>query len=335
MEHLLRKLSSLWIILAIALIIWMLKEPVSTLGSKWTLIRNGSSVDQWQDPASHLKVLYAKYANDLKVVRQEIGRALDSTDLKGTFGGDNGMPKAMLYDVESEINYLRIRESRPLHVLEMSPACGYSTLWLLAAIRDNSIGHLYSFDINDCAVKTLPTSWQDPKWWTFTKGDASKAFASGSWPVFDFIFIDSEHTADFARGYTRFLLDAIRNTKAIPVSVHDIYGMTCSLDSTPTPEGVVVLEWLAYSQRGSNVFTPSPAKEPALWNTISKIRKEHSIEGALSPAVKKYGECSPTLFFHLLPPLGRARRPVAGDDSYLANCKKVCSASFGLQLVCC
>ena len=51
-------------------------------------------------------------------------------------------------DIEGEIMYLVIRELRPDCIFEISPAAGYSTNYILAALTANGHGCLHSFDIN-------------------------------------------------------------------------------------------------------------------------------------------------------------------------------------------
>jgi hypothetical protein len=89
---------------------------------------------------------------------------------------------ALLHDLEAEVSYMRVREARPRRVLEMSPYCGYSSFWLLAAVRDNggtgdARGRVDAFDLIDCAARTLPASMTtDPsdgfRRWTLHQGDA-------------------------------------------------------------------------------------------------------------------------------------------------------------------
>lgn len=56
---------------------------------------------------------------------------------------------------ESELLYLRIRVSEPENVLEIGPACGWSSLVILTALVHNKKGTLYSFDIEHKAPKIL------------------------------------------------------------------------------------------------------------------------------------------------------------------------------------
>jgi predicted O-methyltransferase YrrM len=79
--------------------------------------------------------LYTKYQADLLKVRAE------QRELHGT-----GM-KAQLDDIEAEITYLRLRETRLSSVVEIGALHGWSTSWILRALRDNEFGHVYSFGV--------------------------------------------------------------------------------------------------------------------------------------------------------------------------------------------
>jgi len=57
-------------------------------------------------------------------------------------------------DIEAEITYLLIRAFRPKTLVKISPLGGWSTSWILNAIRDNNYGTLYSYDLVDDSLKT-------------------------------------------------------------------------------------------------------------------------------------------------------------------------------------
>ena len=95
----------------------------------------------------HACGLYRKYASDLATVIDE-QRGFTA-------------PK-QLDDIEAELTYLRLRELRPAKVMELGTFHGWSTTWMLRALRDNGTGHLYSYDrVDHVAVSythlTLPT----------------------------------------------------------------------------------------------------------------------------------------------------------------------------------
>lgn len=97
----------------------------------------------------HISSLYAKYQDDLRVVR----------DAQRKFLKDRGKSmKAQLDDYEAEMTYLLLRDLRPEIVVEVGTFYGWSTMWILSALRDNGSGHLHSFDIVDNVVRNVPVN---------------------------------------------------------------------------------------------------------------------------------------------------------------------------------
>ena len=78
--------------------------------------------------------------------------------------------KPQLCDIEAELTYLLIREFKPESIVECAPCGGWSTTWLLNALKDNGFGELYSYDLVDLATKTVPSDLSKDKW-TFIQGD--------------------------------------------------------------------------------------------------------------------------------------------------------------------
>src|SRR6478609_1544796 len=60
-----------------------------------------------------------------------------------------------LDDIEAELTYLLLRELRPAAVVEIGTFHGWSTTWILRALRDNGGGHLHSYDLVDHAVRSV------------------------------------------------------------------------------------------------------------------------------------------------------------------------------------
>ena len=69
---------------------------------------------------------------------------------------------------------MRIRELKPEKVMELSPNCGWSTHYILSALRDNGVGELHSYDLVDCAHRVLTAAAEDLAVgrWNFHQGDA-------------------------------------------------------------------------------------------------------------------------------------------------------------------
>jgi predicted O-methyltransferase YrrM len=151
-----------------------------------------------------------------------------------------------LDDVEAELTYLRIRDRRPEVVVEVGAFRGWSTTWILRALRDNDSGSLASFDRIDDAERFVPAGLAER--WRLVKGDVRGRLAEVPARI-DYLFVDADHGADFARWYLAELLPRVHGG----VSIHDIFH-------TPDPgrgggEAEVVLDWLR--RRGISWFTAS------------------------------------------------------------------------------
>lgn len=100
--------------------------------------------------------------------------------------------KPQLDDIEAETTYLLLREFEPRTVVEIAPDGGWSTSWLLAALRDNGHGHLYSYDLFDHSTRTVPRELAEGRW-TFHQGDITRQL--GRLPTrIDYLFLDCAHS---------------------------------------------------------------------------------------------------------------------------------------------
>lgn len=168
-------------------------------------------------------------------------------------------------DIEAEITYLLLRAVRPDAVVEIAPYYGWSTTWILRALRDNGSGRLYSYDLVDYALRTVPASLSNGRW-TFYQGDVRLQLSRLPSQI-DYLFIDATHTAEFARWYTEQLLS--RLASGTPVSVHDVFH---DRDPGRFPEGAVLMSWLA--QRGIPYFTASPGRAPDIHDALVAVKRE-------------------------------------------------------------
>ncbi|MEU2915743.1 class I SAM-dependent methyltransferase [Streptomyces massasporeus] len=200
--------------------------------------------------------LYEKYQDDLRAVR----------DQQRDFLRQRGKSmKAQLDDYEAEITYLLLREYRPETVVEIGTFYGWSTMWILSALRDNGVGHLYSFDIVDRVVTNVPADLSADRW-TFTKGDVRETLGDvvdGA----DYLFIDADHGARFGRWYVENVFPVVR--PGTPTSVHDVFH---GRRPKPISEGSVLMKWLV--EKNKSFFTPSAAKAPEVIEYLSKTKKE-------------------------------------------------------------
>lgn len=204
--------------------------------------------------------LYSKYQEDLRAVR----------DQQRDFLAQRGKTmKAQLDDYEAEITYLLLREHRPETVVEIGTFYGWSTMWILSALRDNGAGHLHSFDIVDNVVSNVPAELSTERW-TFTKGDVRENLG-GVHTRADYLFIDADHGARFGRWYVENIFPGV--SPGTPTSVHDVFH---GRRPKPLSEGSVLMKWLA--EKNIPFFTPSAAKAPEVIEHLSRAKKELGLD---------------------------------------------------------
>jgi predicted O-methyltransferase YrrM len=181
-----------------------------------------------------------------------------------------------LDDLEAEITYLLLRHVRPAHVMELGAFHGWSTTWILRALRDNGTGHLHSFDRVDHVRRSVPAELAQGRW-TFHHGDVRERLADVPRDA-GYLFVDAAHTASFARWYLAELFPLV--PAGIPVSVHDVFHTPWAL---PLTEGGVVVRRLA--ARGTPWFTAARRRAPATHRALRAVRAELGVTGARGTTV--------------------------------------------------
>jgi len=222
---------------------------------------------------AYVSELYREYAGDLA----RVGAA------------QRGFEKALgsrmtpqLDDLEAEITYLLLRATKPAAVVELGTFHGWSTSWILSALRDNGSGQLHSFDLIDNVVRNVPAELAEGRW-TFVQGDIKETVARVPADT-GYLFVDAAHTGRFARWYLDHLFPRV--PAGSTVSVHDVYHFRTTL---PLHEGRVVVRWL--DGRGVPFFTPSRAKARANFDALNALRDELGLE-----QVRGAGD-NPMIFF--------------------------------------
>ena len=128
-------------------------------------------------------------------------------------------------DIECELLYMFVREFKPKSVIEFSPYEGWSTTWLLEAMNKNGVGSCTSYDLVGTSKDKLTELEVDTSRWTLVVDDVTKHFHKFGSP--DFIFIDSDHSAEFAKKYIREVLLPLKHrsksSKPVLVFIHDIF----------------------------------------------------------------------------------------------------------------
>ena len=235
---------------------------------------------------SYIVTLYRKYLPDLIRVRRyqkQIYRKYGywhmtyrwyrtTKKIAGLFGFSMQDPVSLrpqLDDIEAEITYLLLREYKPDTVVEISPSGGWSTTWILQALKDNKTGRLYSFDLIDDSTKTIPSELSKDRW-IFILGDIKNTISKLPKRI-EYLFMDSDHSEDFAKWYVGKIFSKL--AKGTPVSVHDVFHTEDPAHSGG--EGPVVLSWL--SQQRIPFFSTSKAKESITFKAICRLKEQLSL----------------------------------------------------------
>lgn len=240
---------------------------------------------------TEIQGLYRKYAADLKRVRQEqlefyrqsgevssrseplpVKLSAISNRVKA-YLSRGALLKPQLDDLEAEITYLRLREYKPQTVVEISPCGGWSSTWILQALKDNGFGQLHSYDLVNTATRNVPASLAQGRW-HFHQGDVTKNMDSLPAKI-DYLFIDSDHSAQFADWYISKLFTRLK--AGTPVSVHDVFHT--AHPSGFDHEGGVIMSWID----GQRIpyFTASGAKAPHHENELMKLKADLGISNTI------------------------------------------------------
>jgi predicted O-methyltransferase YrrM len=213
---------------------------------------------------------YREYAPELRIAREEQRELRAQRPMH---------PK--LDDIEAELCYLTIRALRPHTVVEIGSYHGWSTSWLLRALRDNGDGVLYTYDRVAHARRTLPDDLTRTRW-RFTHGDVRDAELPDD-P--GFVLIDALHTAGFARWYTGAVLTPLK--PGVAVAVHDVFH---GRRPWPNSEGRVLLGWLR--SHALPYLTASRNGDPDLHDHLLSVKRRLHLSAAVHD-----GSANPMAFF--------------------------------------
>lgn len=213
------------------------------------------------DQLARVRALYRAHAEDLRAVIEQ----------QRAFLRERPRVVPQLDDVEAELTYLLLRDHRPDSVVELGTFHGWSSTWMLSALRDNGHGHLHSFDKVDHLLGTVPAALADGRW-TFVHGDVT-AHLDAVPRDLGYLFVDAGHGRRFARWYLAHLFPLV--PPGTPVSVHDVLR---GRRPRPWSEGAEVVAWLA--GRGVPWFTVARRHAPATLAAVDEVRRELEITGA-------------------------------------------------------
>ncbi len=155
---------------------------------------------------SYLLKIYKKYISELKVLTSKIRDDFPKLNKQ----------RATFSDFDGELLYCLIRERKPKIFFEISPDCGYSSIYIASALSMNGKGTLYSFELEEEKFnkKTEQLIKENLKNYSFRNhkiiiGDVTKTLPKEQEP--DMVLIDSCHESWFANWYIKNLLDKIKD----------------------------------------------------------------------------------------------------------------------------
>lgn len=208
-----------------------------------------------------LSDLYRTHAGDLSAVIAQ----------QRTFLAETPSVVPQLDDVEAELTYLLLRHHRPSHVVEIGTFWGWSTTWILSALRDNGHGHLHSFDLVDHVRHTVPAELAGDRW-TFHPGDLRETLSEVPAGT-GYLFVDADHGRRFGRWYLEHLFPRI--APGTPASVHDVFHLPLP---RPFTEGAELMRWLR--ARDVAWFTAARPAARTHLRALDAVRAEVGITGA-------------------------------------------------------
>jgi hypothetical protein len=228
-----------------------------------------------------IKFLYNKYKNELITIREKMKH-----------NHHIGVPQ--FDDIEAELTVLLLLYNKPKNVIEFSPYTGWSTSIILDTLELNNNGaFLKSYDIVDRCSNFIKSLNHKNVEWNFELGDVSKKFKNWNLNNIDYLFIDSDHSLEFAILYINLLLIPLlknckKNKRKVIVSVHDIFH-----DNKPesNEEGEAIINFL--SENNINYY--SVAKSLNInFNIINNIRNSLSFNSPIHES-----QTNPSIFFIL------------------------------------
>lgn len=246
--------------------------------------------------------LYRQHAADLRAARERMRRLYRSRCIPWRnrslahklaaravqpFFGAVGLEPRMIAqsdDETCEILYLLLRAERPERVVEISPFHGWSTNWILSALRDNGRGSLVSYDLIDASRPNVAKELAEGRW-QLVLGDAKQQVARDGDPI-DFLLMDSDHSAEFAHWYLDTVLPRVRDGAVVCIDDVFHHADAAKFDG----EGPVVLDWL--QRRAIPYFSCAKAKNPSVLNALRGQKVALRLSERIHPS-----ETNPAILF--------------------------------------
>lgn len=186
--------------------------------------------------------LLARYADELRELDALLRETRERMELRGGV--------TQFADAEGALLYVTLRETRPTTVFEISPADGWSTNHILAALTQNGSGCVHSFELAAAARDGTPTEVAlrrnlhpslDGDRLEVHVGDARQTVPLVPGTI-DALLLDSAHEAWFVEWYVSDVLPRVQG----PCMIHDIVGSKGAVKHQRYFDGeaYAVLEWL-------------------------------------------------------------------------------------------
>lgn len=209
------------------------------------------------DPTDYLANLYSKYGPELVALREKQKTFYRMITAKGHW--------PMFDDVEGEVLYLLVKELQPMTILEVGPGSGWSTSWALAALQQNAVGTMWSYDIrSNASTENLGDIPQ-----RYVRTADIRDFVAEIPPQLDMLLWDTDHDPPLAKWAFEVLFPRLRTTGI--GMVHDVYGH-------PTPSHGEAIQTFNYlNSRRIHPWSVSN-QFPKQWERLKEIRRAAGID---------------------------------------------------------
>jgi len=209
--------------------------------------------------SKYIAGLYETYGQDLITIRDQQRALHDDLTRRGIW--------CMFDDIEAELLYLFIREMGSGMALEIGSGSGWSTTWMLQALKSAGDGGLLSLDKHYNTPDFVPSELAE-ECWRFSKKDIREE-PRESLEQPEFVLVDIDHQPELIDWIIEHVFPLVRSGGRI--AVHDVFAL-----ATPAHgEAVAVFRYL--DRIGVRPYTPSHCF-PASYRRINRARRKVGID---------------------------------------------------------